>query len=322
MKELTILLPVFNEIEIIDDCFDAVNELIKIINYRIKDLSIKILFVDNYSTDGTWQKLENKLRNEKEWQAVRLVRNYGVQASLLRGMSITKSDGLLVFQSDLQDPKEVASNLVELWFNGARVVVGITTQRSENALDRFSRNIFYKILKNSSDFNLKAWLHDFYVLDYQVYSQLFINGYQHEFIRGRITEEFGIDKYVNYSRLPRSKGHSSFNYARKHSMALDGVLRFGGKIARFISLFAIATSLFNIFIILFLISAWVYGSRSPIQGWLSLFSLGLAILSAITLLIAIVLEFQFRILRLSQNSVAPFIVEKINFDLKPNRDDK
>ena len=253
MKELTILLPVFNEIEIIDDCFDAVNELIKIINYRIKDLSIKILFVDNYSTDGTWQKLENKLRNEKEWQAVRLVRNYGVQASLLRGMSITKSDGLLVFQSDLQDPKEVASNLVELWFNGARVVVGITTQRSENALDRFSRNIFYKILKNSSDFNLKAWLHDFYVLDYQVYSQLFINGYQHEFIRGRITEEFGIDKYVNYSRLPRSKGRSSFNYARKHSMALDGVLRFGGKIARFISLFAIATSLFNIFIILSLI---------------------------------------------------------------------
>ena len=86
--------------------------------------------------------LENKLRNEKGWQAVRLVRNYGVQASLLRGMSIAKSDGLLVFQSDLQDPKVVASNLVELWFNGARVVVGITSQRSENALDRFSRNIF------------------------------------------------------------------------------------------------------------------------------------------------------------------------------------
>jgi glycosyltransferase involved in cell wall biosynthesis len=171
-KSLTILVPTYNEESIIDDCAVELERLIlSIIN--VTPLSVQVLFIDNYSSDSTWEKLQNICSARSAWRAVQLDRNYGIQASLLRGMSLCETDGLLVFQSDLQDPIDTALELVKLWLGGARVAAGITDKRAENLLDRMSRATFYKILEKTSDFGLQPWFHDFYVLDRQVYTTWF-----------------------------------------------------------------------------------------------------------------------------------------------------
>ena len=193
--------------------------------------------------------------------------------------------------------------------------MGITESRSENLFDRWTRALFYKILSKTSNSILQPWVHDFYVLDKQVYSELYINGYKHEFIRGRIAEEFGIDDSVLYKRKLRVKGESSFNFHRKHSMALDGVLRFGSKLARIISNTTIGISIFTFIIIIFLISSWIFGYDSPLQGWLSLAAIGLINLSFLSFLVTLMLEFQFRILRISHSGAVPAILENIGIEI-------
>jgi glycosyltransferase involved in cell wall biosynthesis len=314
-ESITIIVPTFNEEKSLRECFDALNELTLEIS-KIGLADIRILFSDNFSSDGTWQMLRKVCDENETWDAVQLDRNYGIQASLLKAMSISKTDSVLIFQSDLQDPIDTAVGLVRKWRDGADVVVGLTESRSENFLDRFGRSLFYRILTRTSDFGLQPWLHDFYVLDRRVYSRLFRQGFSHQFIRGRLSEEFGIDASISYARLPRSEGVSSFNFARKYSLALDGVLRYGSRIARWMNLFSLLVSTSSILIAMTLLASWLLGYRSSSQGWVSLMTLNLILLAFVGFMMSFIFEFLFRILRTLESNDTPVIFRSTNNDLK------
>lgn len=308
-KSLTILVPTFNEEQNLNECVSVISRLQNSIEKEL-GISVEVSFLDNHSTDNTFELLKSACRNNNSWTAIRLIRNYGVQASLLKGMAVASTDGLLVYQSDLQDPPEIAFKLAEEWLKGGRVIAGIASKRAEKWMDRTTRKIFYSILKNSSDFGLTPWFHDFYLLDKVVYKSLFRQGFEHEFIRGRISEEFGIDKSISYTRNIRTEGVSSFNFARKYSMALDGILRYGNRFSRIVSMGSLFLSLFTLLSAIILLLTWIFGIRSPSQGWLSLFFANLFLLTLSSFSLSLSSEFFFRILRLSGSKLAPEIEEQ------------
>ena len=316
MREtLTVIVPTFNEEMGLNQCFEALDRLTNDV-LKLGVLEVSVLFSDNHSTDKSWEMLINICEHRNNWSAIQLDRNYGAQASLLKAMSVTKTNSVLVFQSDLQDPIETAVELIKKWHAGADVVVGITETRSENFLDRFGRALFYKVLTKTSDFGLQPWLHDFYVLDKRIYSRLYSQGYSHQFIRGRISEEFGIDATVIYKRLPRNDGVSSYNFARKYSLAIDGVLRYGSRIARWLNLSSLLFSVSSIILASTLLVTWIFGYRSSSQGWLSLMTLNLIILAFVGFMMGFSFEFLFRILRTLESNDAPVIFQSTNKDLK------
>ncbi len=316
MREtLTVIVPTFNEEMGLNQCFEALDRLTNDV-LKLGVLEVSVLFSDNHSTDKSWEMLINICEHRNNWSAIQLDRNYGAQASLLKAMSVTKTNSVLVFQSDLQDPIETAVELVKKWHAGADVVVGITETRSENFLDRFGRALFYKVLTKTSDFGLQPWLHDFYVLDKRIYSRLYSQGYSHQFIRGRISEEFGIDATVIYKRLPRIDGVSSYNFARKYSLAIDGVLRYGSRIARWLNLSSLLFSVSSIILASTLLVTWIFGYRSSSQGWLSLMTLNLIILAFVGFMMGFSFEFLFRILRTLESNDAPVIFQSTNEALK------
>jgi glycosyltransferase involved in cell wall biosynthesis len=306
-KSLTLLVPTFNEALNINQCGTQIRNLIELLP---KNLEVRVLFIDNYSTDDSWLKIKEICKNEDSWHGIRLSRNYGIQASLLRGMSLSSTDAILVFQSDLQDPINVAAELVSRWMAGARVVAGIASKRSEAKLDSWPRDLFYRILKGSSDQGMVPGFHDFYVLDKEVYSQLMRQGYHHEFIRGRIAEEFGIDEIVFYDRLPRLNGGTSFNFFRKYSMAMDGILRHGSRISRYIGLISLITSAISLIIVGMILLAYVFGYRAASPGWSSLIVIELVSFSVLTFALSLIMEYLFRILRLLQSNDHPVILNE------------
>ncbi len=306
-RTISLLIPVYNEEQSFPDCLLAVLGLKSRVEERL-NLEVDILIIDNHSSDNTLELVRLAAEIHPEIRFCSLGRNYGVQASLLFGMSQSNSDALIVIQADLQDPMDIAYLLIEKWAEtGCGVVAGITTDRAEGFIDRSTRNVFYKILSKTSDFGLLPWFHDFYVLDKRVFSQLYRQGFQHEFIRGRIAEEYGVDFTIPYSRKGRIGGASSFNFSRKYSMALDGVLRYGNKLGRWISLGSLSIVLGNLVLLFVILFSWLLGYRSTTQGWMSLIALNLMILAAVGFLTAIAFEYLFRILRLSEVSNRPAI---------------
>ena len=106
MREtLTVIVPTFNEEMGLNQCFEALDRLTNDV-LKLGVLEVSVLFSDNHSTDKSWEMLINICEHRNNWSAIQLDRNYGAQASLLKAMSVTKTNSVLVFQSDLQDPIE------------------------------------------------------------------------------------------------------------------------------------------------------------------------------------------------------------------------
>ena len=232
---LTIFVPVFNEEESLPDLFED----LVVLNDAVTKLqgSIEVLFHDNCSSDSSWG-LIMKFSKSVEFKvsAKKFAKNIGYQPSLAISFSNASGDAFVVYQSDRQDPIEVIIEMYVKWRNGDNCIVAVANSRAENIKDKIGRIGFVKLMRSASDLRIEKWFTDFYLLDKSLYSQLSGLPAVNQFIRGLIVQHFTIDSYVIYHRRSRPAGTSNFNFARKYTLAIDGLLLHGTRVIRRITL--------------------------------------------------------------------------------------
>ncbi|WP_375583513.1 glycosyltransferase family 2 protein [Cyclobacterium xiamenense] len=103
MPELSILIPVFNEEESLPELQDWI--------VRVMDdagLDVELLYIDDGSTDGSWQVIQALSKKDPRVKAVRFIRNYGKSAALDVGFSRASGAVVVTMDADLQDsPEEI-----------------------------------------------------------------------------------------------------------------------------------------------------------------------------------------------------------------------
>ncbi len=297
MKKISILIPVRNEIEGLPRLRETVSQLQQ--KLADQNYETEIVVTDNHSVDGSAAFLEEWANQPSDAiRYFRFARDYGFQTSLMYGMSQAEGDALVVLQSDLQDPPELILEFVSLWESGANVVAGVATNRDESFVSFSTRRVFYWTLDKSSDNTIMRGFQDFYLLDRSVYVPLSQGPRVHQFLRGRIAAEFGVDEVVEYQRAAREVGHSKFPFAAKYSLALDGLLLYGHRFFRTVSLVSALLLALSILVVIGLIVASLFGVRPPVAGWMSL-AAGLAALMAVVAGgFSLVLEYLIRLYRL------------------------
>jgi glycosyltransferase involved in cell wall biosynthesis len=299
MCKITFVIPARNEEDGISDLLAAVNSIYALLAARSHTL--EVILVDNHSSDNTLERLQlATFENDFDVFLYQLNRNYGLQRSILFGMTKATGDALIVFQSDLQDPIEAAMRMISEWESGAKVVAGISHKRNEKSSILFTSGLFYFVINFISDIKMLRWFQDFFLLDKDVYSDLSRRVNHFEFLRGRIIDEYGVNSVVHYRRLGRTTGKSNFNFAGRYGIALDGITRFGSKlIRRFVifgaSLFFCSSIIFIINLIAFMLS----GQRflGNILTWLIILLLGVIVFA-----LGLILEYLIRLLKLSSTN--------------------
>ena len=108
MNNLSIVVPVFNEIKFLPKLFAELEEKFK--NYE----KIEVIFVNDGSTDGSKEKLSNYINNSKSKiskKVLNLNKNYGKGKAVREGIKISKGKYVLLLDSDLEldmiDAKEI-----------------------------------------------------------------------------------------------------------------------------------------------------------------------------------------------------------------------
>ena len=290
---LTIFIPVFNEEESLPELFQDLDYLFKEISQRRG--SIEVLFHDNCSSDSSWQLIINFAESANyDVVAKRFAKNIGYQPSLAISFSNASGDAFIVYQSDRQDPIDVILQMYTNWQNGDNCVVAVANSRAENLKDKIGRAGFVKLMRSASDLKIEKWFTDFYLLDKSLYSQLAGLPAVNQFIRGLIVQHFSIDSYVSYHRRSRPAGNSNFNFARKYSLAIDGLLLHGTRVIRRITLTSFAfTILFTVVGIPITAISWIQSpsNRLTILG----ISLTTFLLSFCIGMLGIILEYLIRI---------------------------
>ena len=136
--DISIIVPVFNEA---DNILPLAREVATAMSAQSR--RYELVFVDDASTDGTWQKIQEAHRFDPRVRGLRHVRNSGQSAALWTGLQATISPILATLDGDLQnDPADLPRLLAEL--EHVDFVSGMRLSRQDNTLRRWSSSIAQK----------------------------------------------------------------------------------------------------------------------------------------------------------------------------------
>lgn len=217
MKKISILIPCYNEIENIVDMSKAV---VNIMETKLDNYDYELIFIDNFSTDGTKDKIEEICAANKKIKAIFNVANFGQSNSPFYGLCQTTGDCTIGMCCDFQDPVEMIPLFVAEWEKGYKIVTGVKTTSKENHIIYLLRSMYYKMIRNMSDVKMIEHLTGF-----GLYDKSFIDIVRKlddpvPFFRGMIAEYGTMRKDLEYQQEKRRAGKSKNNFYTLYDFAM------------------------------------------------------------------------------------------------------
>jgi glycosyltransferase involved in cell wall biosynthesis len=265
MSRLTVVVPAYNEAAVLPS-FHA--RLSRVLDELL--LSCDVLYVDDGSTDGTWQLINTLAAGDARVGAIRLSRNFGKEAALTAGLDHVDADAAIVIDADLQDPPELIPSLVERWREGFDVVYATrNTRQGDTGFKRFTSALFYRSMEQVSDIRVPRDTGDFRLLSRRALDALRQLRERQRFMKGLFTWIGYRQTAVHYLREPRQGGASKWNYWRLLQLAIEGFTSFSTAPLRLATWMGVLSSL-----VAFLFGLWVFGKAllfgDPVHGYPSL----------------------------------------------------
>jgi len=233
---------------------------------------VRVLFVDDGSTDATPQELARIANNDARVGVLRLARNFGKEAAMTAGLDHADADAVVIIDADLQDPPEVIREFWSQFELGADVAYGVRISRAgESWLKRITAATFYRLIDRMSDTPIPRDTGDFRLLSRRAVDALRQLRERHRFMKGLFGWVGFKQVAVRYHREPRAAGASKFNFWKLWNFALEGITSFSTVPLRIATWIGLMTALVAfIYGTVIIAKTLIYGE--PVRGYPSLMS--------------------------------------------------
>ena len=210
--DISVVIPLLNEAESLPELTEWIDKVMKENNY-----SFEIVFVDDGSTDNSWEVIENLKKDYPEIKAIKFRRNYGKSAGLNEAFSQVNGDVVITMDADLQDsPDEIPELYKMIKEEGFDVVSGW----KKNRYDPFIKNQTSKIYNGVSRLFSGLKLHDMNcglkAYKNQVVKSIEVIGEMHRYIPV-------IAKWAGFTKIGEKV---VIHRARKYGVTKFGLSRF------------------------------------------------------------------------------------------------
>lgn len=160
---LSVIIPAYNEELSVERAYYTISKIL-----REAEIDNEIIFIDDGSTDTTYQKIKNLADKEKNIYGLHFSRNFGKEAAISAGLASAAGDAVVVIDCDLQHPPEKIVEMYRLWQEGYEIVEGIKkTRGKESKMHGFAARKFYSIISSIVGFDMSN-ASDFKLLDRKV----------------------------------------------------------------------------------------------------------------------------------------------------------
>lgn len=209
---ISVIIPLLNEKESLLELINSIDEVMKAYSF-----TNEIILIDDGSTDGSWELIQNLSIDKKNIKGIKFLRNYGKSQALHAGFLKCQGEVVFTMDADLQDdPKEIPEMYNMITNDNYDLVSGWKKKRYDSVL---SKNIPSKIFNFAArltsgiklnDFNcgLKAFKRD-------VIKSINVYGEMHRYIpilaKNEGFKKIG-QKIVNHR--PRKYGRTKFGASR------------------------------------------------------------------------------------------------------------
>ncbi|MBQ7389135.1 MAG: glycosyltransferase family 2 protein [Paludibacteraceae bacterium] len=211
--DISVVVPLYNEAESLVELFSWIKKVMSEHGF-----SFEVLFVNDGSTDNSWQIIESLAKDNEEVKAIGFQRNYGKSPALYCGFKRASGDVVITMDADLQDsPDEIPELYRMIKEEGYDLVSGWKKKRYDGT---FSKNIPSKFYNATARCVTGLKLHDM---------NCGLKAYRNEVVKS--IEVYGeMHRYIPY--LAKNAGFTKIgekvvhHQARKYGTSKFGLNRF------------------------------------------------------------------------------------------------
>ncbi len=207
--DISVIVPLFNEAESLPELYAWIQRVM-----NENKFSYEVIFINDGSTDNSWQVIQDLKAKSENVRAIRFRRNYGKSPALFCGFERAEGEVVITMDADLQDsPDEIPELYRMVMEDGYDLVSGWKQKRYDNT---FTKNIPTKIYNGTARKVTGLKLHDM---------NCGLKAYRKEVIKN--IEVYGeMHRYIPY--LAKNAGYT--NIGEKvviHRKRQYGVSKFG-----------------------------------------------------------------------------------------------
>jgi len=268
---LVIIVPCLDEELMLPETADVLERVLDglVFGGAVSDNS-RILFVDDGSTDGTWQQICQLHRDQQRVEAIRLATNRGQQIAMLAGYehTVDRFDLFVTMDADLEDDPAAIPALVSAALDGSELVLATRRSRDRDSLaKRVSALAFYRLAR-ALGVPVERNQADFRLMSRRVVRRLLEHNEREIFLRSAVLSLTRSVTRVEVDRGRRSRGASKYSVHRMFRLALNGIFSYSVAPLRLVSTLGAALGLLSAPVVGYLLVSAALGST--VQGWLSL----------------------------------------------------
>ncbi len=223
-ETLSIVVPAYNEQENIRR---AAKEILSVMDENA--IYAAIYFVDDGSSDASWEEILRLSEEEPRVRGVHFSRNFGKESAIFAGLEMAAGDCVAVMDCDLQHPPQTLVEMYRLWETGFEVIEGVKKSRGrESALYKKMSQLFYSMMSAATKGDMSR-ASDFKLLDRKAVDAVLALPERNTFFRALSTWVGYKTASVEFDVQERMAGESKWNKMSLIRYAINNITSFTTK---------------------------------------------------------------------------------------------
>ena len=266
MKKISLVVPCYNEQEVIKLFYDEIQKIKK----DFENVSFEIIFVNDGSKDKTLD-LMRELSENADVRYVSFSRNFGKEAAMYAGLEVSTGDYVAIMDADLQDPPALLKEMYEILESKEydSVATRRVTRKGEPVIRSFFARLYYKIINKISKTEIVDGARDFRLMTRQMVDSVLSLKEYNRFSKGIFSWVGYRTKWLEYENVERAAGETKWSFWKLFLYSLESIVAFSTVPLSIASVMGILFCFVAFIIIIFIIvRTLMFGD--PTSGWPSM----------------------------------------------------
>ena len=217
---VSVVIPCYNEGSNVALVYQQIKSVLEGLEPK---LDYELIYVNDGSTDSTYQELERIANSDEVVRLLSLSRNFGKEIATTAGIRYATGDVILTIDGDGQHPPELIPSFLAAWQAGGQVVIGVrTSNQKEGFTKHYGSKLFYRLLSKISREPIVPGSTDFRLIDKAV-QQEFIKLTEHNRMTRGLVDWLGFRRvFIPFKAKSRLSGKATYSHRKLLQLAING----------------------------------------------------------------------------------------------------
>ena len=215
----SVVIPVYNSKLTLEKLSDRLRTVFETISE-----DFEIIFVDDGSQDGSWQKLKEMRNKDNRIKIIQLMRNFGQHNALMCGFNFVSGDYVITMDDDLQNPPEEIPKLINKISEGYDIVYGKYISKKHSTFRNIGSKLIQLVYKKV--FSVQNNLTAFRIIKRPLVKSILKYEKSYVFIDGLLAWNTKNIGFVHVLHHERKVGKSGYAFKKLFALSLNMITNF------------------------------------------------------------------------------------------------